>query len=224
VYGLRAHSLNPDGTFSEVQIATTLYLLGRDAEAREWMDQGLMLKPDNVFIYSARTDYLMSLGQFGAAQDTIALALSRGIKRPELHVRNGLVAALEDRWGNARASFETATMLEPLRASGAAYSVWLRLKLGEAEAQPLARDLIAKSASSRFPPMLITAAGLETAIGRVEAATALLNKAVEYGYRDWRWLARHPMFDDLQDTEDFISLVERVQALVAAENSKANGS
>lgn len=224
-YGLRAHSINPDIAFSEVQIGATLYLLGRDTEAREWVNRGLMLKPDNVFIYSVRASFLMSRGQFGAANDTINQAMSRGVRRPELHVHKGLIAAGDARWKEAQRAFETATNLEPSRETGKPYSIWLRLIQGDREARQLGEDWIAKKAvGSRFPSMLVPAAGIEAASGQLEAAIAFLNQAVDYGYRDWPWLTHHAMFADIRETTEFASVIERTQALVAAENAKVDKS
>lgn len=223
-YGLRANMLNPDIAFSEVQVAATLFLLGRDTEANEWLNRGMMLKPDNVFIYSAKTDYLMSRGQFGSALDTIAEAQSRGIHRPELLVHRGLIAAEQGRWEEAREAFEAASQLDPTRATGKPYSLWLRLQEGDAQAQVLATDWIAehRSASDYLP--LLLASGLELAQGYDHAALLLLNEAVEKGFRDWRWLERHPVFSSIQGTEELIAIVTAIQALVIAENAKVDQS
>lgn len=224
-YGLRAHSINPYTTFSEVQIGATLYLLGRDAEGREWLDRGTMLKPDNVFIYTVRTYYQMSRGQFGTAKDTIDQALSRGIERPELYVHQGLIAAGNGQWEDARSSFTTATARDPSRRNGDAYNIWVRLMQGDTEARQSAEKWIAhKTVDSRFSWALLPGAGLNAAMGKPEDAIALLNQAVDHGFRDWQWLSNHVMFADIRETEDFTVIAERIQALVAKENAKVDSS
>lgn len=224
VYGRRAHALNPDVAFSEVQIAGTLFLLGRDSEAHEWLNRGMMLKPDNVFIYSAKVRSLMARGQFGAALDTIEEASRRGIERPELLVFKGLVAVGQGRRPGAEKYFEAASNLEPSRETGGPYSLWLSLQNGETETKVNANDWINKHVDTPDHQPSLLAAGLMAAQGNKQAANDRLKQAVEKGFRDWRWLEHNPMFMSLQGTDGFQAVVGVIQAQVAAENAAVDGS
>lgn len=221
-YGRRAHALNPNVSFTEVQVAATLHLLERDLEAREWIDRGLILKPDNIFIYSVKTNYLTSLGQFGAALDTIEEAMTNGVERPELLVYQGLIAAADDRWEDARSAFAAADAISPTRQTGYPYRLWVDLVSEGADAEAEAVAYVSKKESAGSPADLLPVAGLQVALNNPNAALEVLSRSIDAGYRDWRMLNRHPMLADLQTLPAFNALLQRVKSLVAVEREKAD--
>ncbi len=216
-YGIRANALNPNLAFSEVQLASTLYLLERDAEASEWFERGLTLKPDNVFIYSAKTSFLFAQGRLKAALETIDQAIKVGVNRPELFVQRGLIAAIEGRQDDARSSFQLANDISPTRESGKAYLVWLDMMQEVSGAEGKAQSLISDSQASTNPATLLIVSGLYAGLQNQAAAVETLNDAVKAGYRDWRTINKHPMFLSLHDNPQFAASVERMRRLIAAE-------
>lgn len=220
-FGLRAHKLNPDIAFSEVQIAATLRLLERNAEANDWLERGVTLKPDNVFIYSLKTEFQMSNGEFSAAMETISDAVANGIKRPELYIKKGLIAAHEGRKNDAAEAFAEADALEPERQAGRPYKVWLDLLAGAQDARPEAEQIIAGFEGSQLPQDLIVAAGLEAGLGNNDAAHALINGAIDLGFRGRRLLAYHPMFTGFRDAGQLTTHEQAIQNLIERERLQA---
>jgi len=216
-YGRKAIALNPSLAFSEVQLASTLYLLERDAEANEWFERGLTLKPDNVFIYSAKTNFMFAQGRFEAALETIDQAINAGVNRPELFVQRGLIDALENRQDDARNSFQLANDVSPTRESGKAYLVWLDMMQGVSGADEKAQSIISDMQDSTNPATLFIVSGLQAGLKNQAAAIEALNGAIDAGYRDWRTVNRHPMFLTLHENPLFAASINRMRGLIAAE-------
>lgn len=221
-YGMRAHRLNPDIAFTEVQIAASLHLLERDAEASEWVEQGLLMKPDNVFIHSVKANILFSHGRKEDALRTIERAIEIGIDRPELFILQGLIAIIDERTDDARNSFLAANSISPSRHPGDPYIVWLDLLSGVnvvgTEAQIIIASVIEdQNAGIADPSTLLVVAGLYAAMKDEDAALAVLNEAVDAGHRDWRMIKRHPMFTSLHTDHRFEVVLDRMRTLVSAE-------
>ncbi len=219
-YGLTAHTLNPDIAFSEVQVAATLHLLERDTEASEWIARGLTLKPDNVFIYSAKANIQFALGNDDELIETIHQATANGVERPELYVMQGLVAARAGRLDDARSSFLMANDISPSRKTGKPYRIWVDVMSGADNAQTEAQLWVSHIKSTDSPATLLVAAGLHTSLDEQDLAIETLSSAVDAGYRDWRTLSGHPMFSNLHNSPSFATVLDRIRSLVQDENSK----
>lgn len=224
-YGLRSNTFNNAVPFNEVQLASVLHLLEEDAAAADWLAQGLLLKPDNVFIYSAKAEIQFAHGHNEAALETIQQAEQMGINRPELHILHGLTLYAAGDLTEAVTAFQLADEFSGARESGKPYLLWLGVLGGDAEAINEARTLIEQTnEGSQDPAHLLVIAGLLFSLREDVAALEKLDCAISAGYRDWRKLSRHPMFLGQRDRQEFVIRLDRIRALiqVAKRNSSAS--
>ena len=150
-YGLASHEIDSSVPFSEVQIASTYHLLEQDELAQQWLDRGLLLKPDNVFIHSVTAEIAFALGHRQTIEEALNRAKAMRIQRPELHLVTGLVAFIDGDIELAKSSFVLADENSGGRQSGAAYLIWLGLLNGDQEASKAAEEWLDSQPESEDP-------------------------------------------------------------------------
>lgn len=216
-YGLASHELDSTVPFSEVQIASTYHLLEQDELAHHWLSRGILLKPDNVFIHSVSAEIGFALGSRKDVEEALGRAKSMGIQRPELHLVTGLNAVSDHDMELAKKSFALADANSGGRQSGAAYLIWLRILEGDQEAIKSAGEWLDSQTESEDPEHHLLRAGLILSMGRKLESLRSLDAAIEAGFRDWRFLNKHPMFLPFKGNEDYLQRLDTMRHLVATE-------
>jgi DNA-binding winged helix-turn-helix (wHTH) protein/Tfp pilus assembly protein PilF len=210
--------------YLEVQIGSTLALLGFDQASSVWFERALELRPDNVFAAAAFAKARLSQARPQEADRIAARAIERGIQRPELPTIRGTVALLEGDEARARAFFQEALKIEPDFPPAQ-----VRLLLLTRNDAGLAQELVnaarrGRAEGDEWPDSAIDETLLEAGFGREDAALRALDTAIGLGYRDAGWLLLDPMLAGLRKESGFIHRIETIRRLVDAERQRVVGA
>ncbi len=211
--------------YLEVQIGTTLSLLGFEETAIVWLDRARELRPSNVFAALTRARLELSHGRPDEADRVAAAALERGIRRAELWVIRGDVAWL---WGDldkARDAYDEAKAIYPdsgyVHTRRSILAVTLDLLLRNQQVDEVHRRITAireiRAAGNELPSLAIGEASLHAAFEQWDEALQALDVAIDLGFRDAGLLIHDPALARLQENPAFQQRLERIRRLVEAE-------
>lgn len=220
---LAAYSRFPDAPYVEVQIASTLGLLGFDDAAVVWFERALALRPDNVFAALSYAQYRLSKGRLDETERLARGAIEAGIRRAELHTVLGHVSMLRGD-GDAAAQHYRDALGVQSRACEAATHLW-RLDQGASDFPNRPPCYQAADVVFPDPPQLeyedprpwITAATAHAAAGDGPRALAWLDHGIDRGYRNTGWLLLDPLLRSLHDEPGFLERIEQIREHVEAE-------
>lgn len=228
-----AGAAGPEPIYLEVQIGTTLALLGFPNAANVWFERGLTLKPDNVFAAAAYAQFQLAQGRILEADAIARAAIERGILRPELHRLRSLVAFAAGRRDETRRELDRALALDPKNPSTLVRQLWLDRDGGgaisglelERRYRELSRQIGEELArGDSWPGVALDLVVLETGFGRPEAALAALDRALELGFRDEAFLRVDPMLESLRREAGFAERLERLRLAVEVERQGVLGA
>jgi DNA-binding winged helix-turn-helix (wHTH) protein/Flp pilus assembly protein TadD len=231
---LRAASEDGDTpTYLEVQMGSTLGLLGFDQAAAVWFQRAVELRPDNVFASAAYAQMLLSRSRVREADEIAAQAIERGIRRPELAGIRGTAALLEGDEPRAKAFFREALAINPgfLRAR-TRLLLLARREPGRADDTDLNRqyqEIVAdvrqgRAEGDEWPDSAIDETLLETGFCHPDSALQALDHAIRLGYRDWSWLLLDPMLAGLRGDPGFMPRIEEIRRRVDADRQRVLGA
>ncbi len=212
-------------TYSELQIATALHLLGYDDAAWAWLGRAEDLKPDNPLLTATRVQLLLSEGRH---EEVVAAAAGddEAARGAGLDVARGEALFALARYEDAIAAFRAANGQRPDagRLEGLALSAWR----GDEEAAGRAfaaaeQQRLGRAQGDRWPDSSIAAAAALTAAGDVEGALERLDDAIALGYRDWRRLSASPFFASLRGDPRFAARMDRVRRELAGQRALVVG-
>lgn len=229
-----------DSPYLEVQIGSTLALLGFDEPAAVWLERALELRPDNVFAASALARMHLSRARLREADAVAASALARGVRRPELWEVRGTVALLRGDAPAARRAFREALAVAPGFPRARTQLLLLDLREGkrpadlEAQRQALIAEIREGQAQGdEWPDSWIDEAFLETGAPPAGGADApasnlailvALDGAIAHGFRDAGWLLLEPWFAGLRGDPGFLRRVEAIRLKVDADRQRVLGA
>lgn len=232
-----ARAGDDDLPYLEVQIGSTLALLGFDQAAAVWFERALELRPDNIFAAAAYARMRLSQARPREADAIAAQAIERGIRRPELPTIRGTVALLEGDEPRARTFFQEALEIAPdFPAARIRLLILVRQDPGGSagvDLEGLHRELVAAARRGRtegdeWPGSAIDEALLEAGFGHAHAALRALDVAIALGHRDADWLLLDPMLAGLRDNPrvrpDFLRRIATIRRLVDAERQRVVGA
>ena len=211
--------------YLEVQIGTTLSLLGFEETAIVWLDRARELRPSNVFAALTRAHLELSLGRLDEADRVAAAALGRGIRRAELWLVRGDVAWLRGDLDKARDAYGQAKAIRPdwgrVHTRLYVLAVTPDLLSDHQQLDEVRRRIAAirevRAAGDVWPTSAIDEAGLNAASERWDEALQALDVAIDLGFRDAGLLVHDPTLARLQASPAFRQRLERIRRLVEAE-------
>jgi DNA-binding winged helix-turn-helix (wHTH) protein/tetratricopeptide (TPR) repeat protein len=216
--------------YLEVQMGTTLALLGFDQAATVWFERALALRPDNVFAAVAYARMRLSQARFREADAIAARAVERGVRRPELLEIRGTVALLAGNAARAKGLYQEALAIAP--GFPRARVRLLLLDRRETAAADLERrrvELLAdldegRKGGDEWPDGAIDRALLEAGFGQNAEALKALDAAIALGCRDADGLLLDPDLSRLRGDPGFGLRIEAIRRLVAAERQRVVGA
>jgi DNA-binding winged helix-turn-helix (wHTH) protein/Tfp pilus assembly protein PilF len=213
--------------YLEVQIGSTLALLGFEPASAVWFERALELRPDNVFAPAAYARARLSQGRPREADAIAARAIARGIRRPELPTIRGTVALLDGDPRRAQAFFRDALEIAPGFPPAAVRLLLLSPRGAAFERR--SRELIETARRGRaegdeWPDSALDEALLSLGLGDEEAALRALDTAIHLGDRDAGWLLLDPQLAGLRGHPGFVQRIETIHRLVDAERQRVAGS
>ena len=226
---LEVYDRFPQAHYVEVQIATTLGLLGFEDAAVIWFERAHTLRPDNVFAALALAQFRLSGGRLDEAERVAEQALSDGIRRSELHAVLGHVAELRGLKAEAALHYRGAIEVS-VRSCVAATRLWLLDPSdmgGDAGGicfGPPGRVFPAVILDDEYPAAWVNAVVAYASGGDTEKALAFLDSAIELGYRDADWLLLDPLLQGLRSEPEFIRRIERIRGLLEEERAEVLSS
>lgn len=223
--------------YLEVQIGSTLALLGFEAPALVWFERALELRPDNVFAATALARLHLSHARLREAEGVAEAALARGVRRPELWEVRGEVALLRGDEGAARRAFGEALAVAPGFPRARIRLLLLDLAVdgprgrgARVEGETLLREIRTdQSQGDEWPDAWIDEALLEAGMARADPAAlpralAALDGAAAHGYRDAGWLLLEPGLAPLRTEAGFLRRVEAIRDAIEAERQRIAGA
>jgi DNA-binding winged helix-turn-helix (wHTH) protein/tetratricopeptide (TPR) repeat protein len=218
--------------YVEIQIGSTLALLGFEPASTMWFERALELRPDNLFAAAAFARARWSEGRFAEADAIAARGLARGIRRAELPDMRGNVALRQGDRSRAKSLYAAALAVSPADLEARTRLLVLDLERPGDRAARLEHDrqgLLAdirqsRAAGDEWPESAIDETVLETAAGNRDAAFRGLDVAIGLGYRDLGALNVDPLLAPLRSDPRFGPRVERLRGLVDAERQRVLGA
>jgi DNA-binding winged helix-turn-helix (wHTH) protein/Tfp pilus assembly protein PilF len=222
--------------YLEVQIGSTLALLGYEAPALVWFERAIELRPDNVFAATSLARFHLSHARLREADAAAESALARAIRRPELWEIRGLVRLLRGDEPAARHAFGEAQAVAPGYPRARIQLLLLDLRNGtkagdpRAEGQALLREIReGQRQGDEWPDAWIDEALLEAGLSGDDPAGSLrtfaaLDGAIARGYRDAGWLLLEPGFATLRTDARFLRRLEIIRDAVEAERQRIAGA
>ncbi|MEM8963215.1 MAG: winged helix-turn-helix domain-containing protein, partial [Acidobacteriota bacterium] len=213
-----------DLPYVELQIASTLALLGYEEAARVWFERTLALRPDNVFAAAETAQWHLAHGRLERADEVARDGLSRGIQRPELfNVRAAVALSRED----VAAAHTLYKQAEEVTNGGDGRSAVALIALDQSRSRydrlvTRMRDFRAEG--NEWAGSAINEAMLHSAFGAFDEALASLDIAIDLGFRRTGLLRHHPGFEPLWRHPGMTSRLERVDALVARERQRVEAA
>ncbi len=216
--------------YLEVQVGTTLALLGFDPAATVWFERALELRPDNVFAAAAYARMRLSQARFPEADAIAARAVERGVRRPELLEIRGTVALLRGDRARAKGFYQDALTVAPgFPRARVRLLLLARRESGAADLERQRRELLADLLQGRregdqWPDGAIDEALLEAGFGHAAEALRALDAAIALGARDADGLLLDPDFAGLRGDPGFGLRIEAIRRRVAAERQRVVGA
>jgi DNA-binding winged helix-turn-helix (wHTH) protein len=210
--------------YLEVQIATTLALLGFDPAAQVWFERAVELHPDNVFAAAAFAQMRLSRARPREADEIAAQAIARGIRRPELPTVRGTAALLAGDTAQAKGFFQEALAVAP--GAGRARTRLLLLDNAPEKARRALAEEIrrGRAEGDEWPDGSLDEALLAAGAGDAQGALQALDTATALGYRDAGWLLLDPALTALRHDPGFPRRIATIRRLVAAERQRVAGA
>jgi serine/threonine protein kinase/tetratricopeptide (TPR) repeat protein len=213
----RSTVLNPADAQHHFGIGTVLNTLGDTARAREYMDKALDMQPDFEYAYWGKVNLFMVQGKH---QEAIAESKKLLELAPDgitaLNIA-GEAHFFAGDFAEAVLYFEKAAVIDR-RVFDRLAVCYHRLgredsarALCEIVEQGVQNQLEQGSEHSFFPYAL---ARVSVVRGEKEQVYRWLQKAIQFGYRWYAYLARDPSFEELREEERFKSLVADLRTRV----------
>ncbi len=208
-----AYTVEPSAYFTELQISSALYLANLPDLAARWLDKAKTMRPDNVFLADVRARRLYIDGE---AVKALQLLQNSPSQRSD---RIALLGTLQWALGldEAKTSFDRAQALAG--ESGFVCYACLTFQIRD-EMADLAPSSGLAASNSQWPESQVDLAALLLAKGRSDNALDALDRAVELGYRDWRWLESHPFLVELRAVPRFKAVVDTIRRRIDIEQRK----
>ncbi|HEX4495435.1 MAG TPA: winged helix-turn-helix domain-containing protein [Thermoanaerobaculia bacterium] len=218
--------------YLEVQVGSTLALLGFDQAATVWFERALELRPDNVFAAAAYARMRFAQARFPEADAIAAQAIARGVRRPELLEIRGTIALLTGDAARAKGFFQDTLAIAPGFPRALIRLLLLDRRDPGAAGADLERrhgELLASLRQGRaegdeWPDGQVDEALLEAGFGRGPEALRALDAAIALGYRDADGLLLDPDLAGLRGDPGFGLRIEAIRRLVAAERQRVVGA
>ncbi|HKI02843.1 MAG TPA: winged helix-turn-helix domain-containing protein [Thermoanaerobaculia bacterium] len=215
--------------YLEVQLGTTLALLGFEQASAVWFERALELRPDNVFAAAAYARMRLSQGRPREADEIAGRAIERGIRRPELSDLRGTVALMEGDEPRARAFFQDALAIDPGFGRARTRLLLLDQESGGSDLERRYRQLKdeirqGRAGGDEWPDSAIDEMLLETGFGHPDAALQALDAAIGLGYRDGDWLLLDPMLAGLRGNPGLIRRIGEIRHRIDAERQGVLGA
>lgn len=206
--------------YLNLQIAQTLELLGMQVLAELWYEKADVLSPDNVFTTNLRAQFYLANNQVEKAQKLLAHGISKGIKRPELSILQGMIHWKNQDLNSAKSSLIQASQIDDnnIEAKALLFALELNTKTNEVTVDSFINQWMQQPFT--WPDQWIIRAAIYAQDNKPLLAFSDLTMAIESGYRNHRWLQFSPLFDTLKDHPNWLQTIVAIQSHVTNQRSQ----
>jgi TolB-like protein/Flp pilus assembly protein TadD/tRNA A-37 threonylcarbamoyl transferase component Bud32 len=218
----KAIALNPVGAFSCSELGGVYYGLDDPVRAEEWFKKALVLQPDLDVAHMGLIDLYLALGEYNKAIEQSQTYLS---KLPDYPIAIEYAAGAELFSGHYEKAQEYYQKIgqqhierEHLQPIELGYIYWKAGRKDEATAlfqRSLDRLQKRLEQGDETNDIRFFMAAIYAVQGNKEEALKWLQKAVDAGWRFYRYLSRYPLMENIRDDERFKRIIDDAKAKVA---------
>ena len=208
----------PTNPSVNTDVGSTYLVLGDDAKAEEWFNRALGLQPDYAYALNGLCRMYLVQGKYQQALEQSRKALSI---EPDNFRGLGFAGHTELLLGNysqAKQYYERANAIDSIAyLTSLGYVLW---KMGQVEEarKILTRDLRRAQKQleegNESPGIPFDVATIYAIQGNKAEAYRWLQKAIDAGWRDYRWALIDPKLENLRNDEKFKEMMAEMKAKV----------
>lgn len=188
------------------------FYLGEDSLATIWMRKALTLQPEFFFPEIILTYIDLYAGRFDSAETRIERVIGGHPGALYVCQAGGDVALIKGNYARARTLYEKEIELSSPQSQSGIELAYVLMKLQwEKDAHALLDSIVTPEAEdlSQYYDGSLTYyyAGAYCLVHKYQTATALIHKATELGFIEYRWIMIDPLIDPLRNTTEFQKLL-----------------
>jgi TolB-like protein/Flp pilus assembly protein TadD len=194
-----------------------------DSLAEHWLRYSMRIQPDLTFPYSDLAKLYATQGKLNEAKELMDQSMTKAPDDPYVLVGAGEIALWLGSLGKAKQYFQRASELYPVESKPTTQLAFIAWKEGrQAETDRLlaqSLSVLKKYAEEGNEDCALPydSARILVIQGKKHEACQLLSKAVDAGWRQYRWTAQEPLFESLRGNPDFVKLIQYIKSLVDEE-------
>jgi adenylate cyclase len=205
----KAAALQPGFARWSSNVAVQYFSLGYDSLASAWFRKALDLQPDFFFPYIVLSYIHLYGGKYDLARESIQHVLAQQSENYSALDAAGDVELIGGNYQQAKHYYELATAQSSLNDVAGNKLAYVLARLGQ---QKEATKIVAEnfSAFAHSPYKLdegssipYCTAEIYSMQGKADHALEWLQKAIDRGYRDYRWVAIDPLLDNVRNQVEF---------------------
>jgi TolB-like protein/Tfp pilus assembly protein PilF len=221
-------SLNPGAAHRYAYVAMMYGSLGDDSSAIEWYGKALTRQPDLVNGGLVELAYVyLTEGGLDSARAQIGRAISLQPNEVRTLEAAGTVELFARNYGRARQYFEKSVALSSLEEGPGVPLAYTLIKLGKhANATSILDSTLASYAHSidqgdENLSTFMYIAYIYSIRGDTTRSLQWLQRAVDMGYRDYRWTTVDPLMENTRPTAQFKAIMTSLKSQVDAMRTRA---
>lgn len=216
---LNLTALQGRGQYRLLQLAEIFYLLDLNPHASEWSNAAYLIAPNDGFISVHYAKTRLSNQHYDEAKAVINKLHQLGVETEDSYRLLAQLAIIDKNWQDAAHWLEQGLMLAPDSIYLQSMNYWLMIsKLNK----PAKLTSTIDGTNAIWPNAIVAASIIPITDGDKDGAMALLNKAFQLGFLDYRALLQNPIFEPLHAMREFQTLLENMQQVVQTERAKVS--
>lgn len=206
VLNARGLQVHPQTQYGNVQMGDNLRLLELDSKAETWLKKAVTLQPDNVLANMSYAKFLLLQSRYAEALEVVEKSESSPWGQGSIHMMKGDIYLFQGDFAKAESHYVKSEA--GCQADGSYRLCMLKvLREEEAPEQALkkveAEILKAIEYGNRYASLNLELAGIKAWTGEGDEALAWLDKALDLGWTDLRWLSADPSYKALRELPGF---------------------
>jgi serine/threonine protein kinase/tetratricopeptide (TPR) repeat protein len=213
---IKAIALSPADAFPCAELGRVYYGLDDPMRAEEWLKKALELQPDLDVAHGRLTDLYLALGEYDKAIEQSQTYLSKLPGNPSAWIIEfaALAEFFSGHYEKAQEYYQKIGE-QPIELG---YIYWKAGRKDEAKKLFQGNlDRLQKwlEQGDESNDIGFSLAAIYAVQGNKEDALRWLQKAVDAGYRNYRYLSRYPLLENIRDDERFKRIIDDTKAKVA---------
>ncbi len=215
----RSLSMNPMNSVTYHLIGDIYHSLGDDARAVEWFNKALALKPDLAQSQISLADVYMGQAKYELAIEQATKILSSDFIDVECLRLIGNAELMLGDYSHAEECFARSIAIDSFygNTTGLGYVYWKTGRENEARrmfARSLKHDEKELELGNEDPSVPYDMAEIHAIQGNKAEAYKWLQKAIDAGWRNYRWAMTDPLLENLRGDDEFKQMIADVKAMV----------